>query len=420
LHDPNARSECDPARDAPLLRAAAELDATLRDSVQDLGFSLAVARAALPPSEHGVGTDDESLLAAAEQDGTWILAPALSRAPHGNIRLELTAVAKGRQEIRRRVATVAAGEVVVQALVLLRGLLQESNASCTQPLTVGVDPAPIPRSAGRAIVATNGAIFGGFAAYGLQRGSGSSDPRVTYPLLAVGTAVGLGTGLLVAEEWDVRPADAWYLAAGTVWGGASGLLLANGSLHGSIDGRYSIAAASGGAGLGLAALGLVHGHVSDGGAALAHSGAAVGLVFGGIGDLALRGTTQATPHDGAGVGTAVGLVGGGIAAHFLPVSTSRVLLIDMGIGLGALAGASVGSPFLFGEKTETRDRLFLGATALGALSGGTVAYFLTRHDVPARRPSRALTIFPNAGVVATTALPTRQVPAYGVGVTGTW
>src|SRR5208282_236572 len=74
----------------------------------------------------------------------------------------------------------------------------------------------------------NAALFGGFTGYSLQRASGSDDPRVLYPLLALGTGIGLGGALLVAEEWDVTSGDAWYLAAGAWWGALGGVFIADG------------------------------------------------------------------------------------------------------------------------------------------------------------------------------------------------
>lgn len=416
-------------QDRALQRAARELGATLRDSVQDLGFVLDLGHSdpRLPgssaaPVEGRLVTDELLALAAQSQD-TWILAPSLTRAPRGAFRLSLAVVAPNRPEVRTRVAIVAAKDVVVQGLVLARALLEGGDAGCPPASDdEAVLPSAPPRSAGRSIVAANGALFGAFAAYGIQRAGGSSDPRVTYPLLAIGTAVGLGTGLLVAEEWDVRPADAWYLAAGSGWGATSGLLLANGNKNNPLEQRYSAAVGAGAAGLGLAGLGLLPGHVSDGGATLTHSGAAYGLFFGGLTELAVRGTTQATPRRGAGFGSAIGLVAAGAAAHLTTASTNRVLLVDLSAGLGALGGAALGSPFVFGPLTPTRARLFLGATALGTLGGAAIGLAVTRGEAPpVRRKARTgATFLPNAGVIATTTVGTKDVPAWGIGMSGSF
>src|SRR5258708_39064903 len=75
--------------------------------------------------------------------------------------------------------------------------LERSGKGSTQ----GVMP-PL-RSQGRAILAVNAGLFGAFASFGLEKASGSDDPRVLYPLLALGTGSGVGAALLVADEWDV-------------------------------------------------------------------------------------------------------------------------------------------------------------------------------------------------------------------------
>ena len=59
--------------------------------------------------------------------------------------------------------------------------------------------APKP-SAGRTSLAVNATFFGGLVGYSIQRASGSEDPRLLYPLLAVGAGGGLVSSILVAEE----------------------------------------------------------------------------------------------------------------------------------------------------------------------------------------------------------------------------
>ena len=67
------------------------------------------------------------------------------------------------------------------------------------------------RSQGRAVLAINMGAFGAFTAYALERASGSVDPRVLYPLLAVGTgtsawASGASRG---RTNGTSRRGDAW-------------------------------------------------------------------------------------------------------------------------------------------------------------------------------------------------------------------
>src|SRR5262249_34682867 len=153
--------------------------------------------------------------------------------------VRIVAVPPKGHELRVRVDTVKGEDVSVRGLVLLRDLLTpelaaqaevtererarvDASAASAHGMTVGL------RSPGRAVLAVNGALFGGYVAFSVQRASGSDDPRVLYPLLALGTGVGLGAALLVSDEWDLSTGDAWFLAAGAWWGAGAGVLIANG------------------------------------------------------------------------------------------------------------------------------------------------------------------------------------------------
>ena len=96
-----------------------------------------------------------------------------------------------------------------------------------------------------------------------------------------------------------------------------------------------------------------------------------------------------------------------------------MILIDTGAALGALAGAAAGSPLVFQDVTETKNRLFLGATLGGTLIGGTLAWALTR-DSKAKTTAGPSTIpgEPVAGVIGASQTPTGSVPAYGLGWSG--
>jgi hypothetical protein len=89
-----------------------------------------------------------------------------------------------------------------------------------------------------------------------------------------------------------------------------------------------------------------------------------------------------------------------------------VLAIDLGAGLGGLAGAAATSPFIFKERTTGGDRAFLIATMGATLAGGAAAWFWTRKP-----PSRAFLppAIPYAGVVAES---WDHSPAYGFGFQG--
>ncbi len=335
--------------------------------------------------------------------GAWVVSPRIESAGLGGYYVRIVVAAPGSTQLRVRVEKVASTDVAARGLVMLRELL------ATQPSKEGGEP-PLKyqaanygvmgtlRSQGRAFLAVTGTLFGAYVAYSVQRASGSDDPRLLYPLLAIGAGAGIGMSLLAAEEWDIGTGDAWYLAAGAGWGAGSGLLLANGHDVTPFGDRYSWGVGGGIAGLSLATFGLTRRHIDEGGAALAHSGAGLGLVFGGLAELAYRGTIEVTPQRGAGYGAAIGLVTGGTLAVFADVSPSRVLLVDLGIGAGALVGASAGSPLVFEDVTEAKSRGFVLATAGGALVGGATAWFLTRDRGRDARKS-PVSFFPTASPV---------------------
>jgi hypothetical protein len=360
-------------------------------------------------STHGGPTDT----------GTWVVSARLEPSSGDTFVLRIVAVPPKGKQLRVRTERVTGPDVAVRGLVLLRDLLSSSPAPTvdavarpTESATTGI-MSPM-RSQGRAVLAANAALFGAFAAFSVQRASGSEDPRLLYPLLTLGTGVGLGSALLVAEEWDVGTGDAWTLAAGAWWGAASGILIANGRHVQPLTDRYAWGVGGGLLGLGLATFSVARGKADEGDATLVHSGAAVGLGLGALGDFFYRGDLEgASPYTGAGYGAAFGLVTGGAIAMFAKVDASRVLLVDLGAGLGAAAGAAAASPLLFEDVTPGKTRGFLAATAGGTLVGGAVAWFFTREKTP--RPN-ALRLTPFGGVVGSS--PETREPAYGAGVRG--
>jgi hypothetical protein len=281
------------------------------------------------------------------------------------------------------------------------------------------------RSEGRAVLAVSSGLFGAFIGYALQRASGSDDPRVLYPLLALGTGVGIGGALLVADEWDVTLGDAWYLTAGGAWLAASGFLVAAGRDVQPLDDRFTWGVGGGLAGIALATFALTRASMDDGDAALAHSGGALGMLLGAATEkLIYPGSTYSTPYTGMGYGSAVGLVAAGVLATQVRVSPSRVLLIDVGVGGGALLGAAAASPLIVQDQTDAKTRLWLSATLAGSVAGGVLTWWLTRES-PGANPARpssagpfALPGGPTAGVIGTSASRTGSVPVIGVGWSG--
>ncbi len=411
---------------------AAELDATLRDAVQDLGYTLDVADPG-PAMGHARDLDmleraqHSSARSSGPSDaGTWVVSARLEPASGDSFLLRIVVVPPKGKQLRVRVERVNGPDVSVRGLVLLRDLLASAPAA---EADIGPRPqqsagagimAPL-HSQGRAVLAANAALFGAFLAFSVQRASGSEDPRLLYPLLALGTGVGLGSALLVAEEWNITTGDAWTLAGGAWWGTAAGILIANGQKVQPLTDRYSWGVGGGLVGLGLATFSLTRHKADEGDAVMVHSGAALGLGLGALSDFFYRGTLDRTPYTGAGFGSAAGLLAGGALGTFAHVSASRVLLIDLGAGLGAAAGAAIGSPLVFEEVTPDKTRGFVAATFGGTLAGAAAAWWFTRDRPRTRPPARSMfRLVPQGGTIGSSATPTGSVPAYGIGVRGTF
>jgi hypothetical protein len=152
---------------------------------------------------------------------------------------------------------------------------------------------------------------------------------------------------------------------------------------------------------------------------LAHSGGAIGLLVGGAGELLYRGKTTAdvTPYTGMGYGAAIGVLTAGVIATRVTVSPSRMLLIDLGVGGGALLGAAAGSPLIFQNATAANTRGWLSTTIGGSVVGGVAAWWLTRDGglsgVKALLPGS-----PTAGIVGESLTARGATPIFGVGWAG--
>lgn len=371
--------------DTSLATLLPHLDQLVSDAVQDLGLTLALE----PRGTREVPSDGRLIRQA--QD-SWVVLPTLERRPRG-LRVRITAVRPGTRTLLTRSELSSPEDLDVRVAVMMRDLMQACSTPASNDRDKPPTDAPVvegsePRSSGRAVLALNAAVFGGYVGYSIQAASGSSDERLVYPLVALGTGLGLGASMLVADEWDVSVGGAWYMAAGLWWPTSSGLLLA---AHHDVpkEDRYVYGVVAGTGGVALAVASMSLSNVTEGDAALAHSGGAIGMGLGGLTQLFLDGHTKKTPIGGMGYGGAIGTLGAGLLATQLDLKASRVLLVDLGATLGALTAAAAGSPLLLVDEQESkpRTRAWLGGIFAGTLLGAGIGWWSTRPSGNAPRAS---------------------------------
>ncbi len=376
--------------DAGVAAQLPNVDRLVTEAVQDLGLTLALE----PRGAREVPSDDELVERAKE---SWVVQPSLAREDDG-LRIRIVAVRPGTRVMLVRSEATSEDELDVRVAVMMRDVLRGKAevASPVAPEELPVEPSE-PRSSGRAVLALNAAVFGGYVGYSIQAASGSSDERLVYPLVALGTGVGLGASMLVADEWDVSVGRAWFLSAGLWWPTSSGLLLA---AHYDVpeEDRYVYGVVAGTGGVALAVAGISLTRVTDGDALLAHSGGVLGMGLGGLTQLFIEGRTSLTPLAGMGYGAAVGTLGAGILATQIDAKASRLLLIDLGATLGALTGAAAGSPLLLVDQEESkpRTRAWLGSIFAGSLLGAGIGWYSTRQKHAASSAPAVLPALPYA------------------------
>src|SRR6478609_6029671 len=398
-----------------LSKLARQLDAILSEAVQDLGLTLTVSnRSRVLPT-------DDALIERAHD--SWIISPRMSLEGNSGVRLRIVAVAPGENVLRERTQHVDVQALEIRANVMMRDVVHSAHPAPER------GPAPlapertieseIPRSQGRAVLALNAAVVGGYVGFSLQRASGSEDPRLTYPLVALGTGIGLGASMLIADEWDITLGDAWFLSAGAWWPIASGVLIAK-SYDVQEEDRYVYGLVAASVGVSLSVAAIASKPVSEGGALLAHSGGAAGTLLGGLTQMANEGSTDFTsPERGMGYGAGIGVLTAGALATQVKVTSSRMLLIDLAASLGALTGAAAASPLLLVDETEsaTRNRLWLASIAAGTVIGGTIGWFSTRSA--ANKDDRAALAMPYFNIEP--ANPARGTRSFmSLGLQGTW
>jgi hypothetical protein len=380
---------------------------TVREGVQDLGLAPLPPPATVPATDQTLG---------ASESASWVFAPRL-KLEGEQVVLRLVALSpRSRVRLTREEEFTSAtlGTLDVRTVVMLRELFNvgrhggERQRPAKNPSRF--DSPSAPPSSGRSVLALNAAVLGGYVGFTIQKASRSPDVRLVYPLAALGTGLGLGASLLVADEWNIGLGDAWYLAAGIWWPTASGVLLSEG-YGAEHDDRYGYGLLGAGVGLTLGAAAIAVHPVSEGGAVLAHSGGAFGALLGAMTDAAVRGTTGASLRRGVGWGTGAGVLLGGAVATQVTISPSRVLLIDLAASLGTLGGAALASPLLIvNESNPARTRLWLASAGVGTIAGGVIGWLATAPARPhAAQPPSGTLAFPYAGLT-----PDGSGPSLGV------
>ena len=404
------------------MRWARELDTILAGAAQDLGLTLDVSER---HDAEGKALAEPALVELAAN--RWIFSPRVE-VDDDEVEIRIVAVAPGSKVALSRTESVGADDVEVTALRMMRDVVLAGRHEAPVEVVASAPPPDQPsalvyhaRSQGRAVLALNSAALGGYIGFSVQRASGSDDPRLLYPLIALGTGIGLGSSMIIADEWDVGLGDAWFLSAGAWWPTAAGLLLADGYDADDSDAPvYGVAGAA--AGLTLSTFALTFKGMSEGGAVLAHSGGAFGLILGGLTELAVEGNADFTPSRGMGFGAGAGVVAAGFVATQVKVSPSRVLLIDLGATLGGMTGAAAASPLVIDdEEDETKVRIWLASTAAGTIAGATIGFFATTPSRSATGKPPGRWALPYGGVIGESIdADGRRALAYGAGVRGAW
>lgn len=394
------------------------LDQLLSETVSDLNLRL-VSPPAIPAPK------DELLPEFAKQN--WVVAPVLSADEQG-VKLTLTAVAPHSQILMTRVQHLQPAQLEVKAIVMLRDLVEagrephELESPLQAPHRTGaLDDAPV--SDGRAVLALNTVLYGGYVGFTAQRASGSTDNGLVYPLTALGAGLGLGASMLVADEWDISEGTAWYLSAGLVWPAVAGV-----SLGEAYDDRpeyrnlYGLLGAT--SGLTLATTVVSFHDTTPGQAALTHSGGAFGTLLGGLTQALIEAEGSELPLLGIGYGAAGGVLIAGALAPRASLSSSRVLFIDLSTSLGGLTGAAVSAPALLvqDEVTDGRRRVVFASVIGGLVLGAAVGTWVTSDAPVSENADQGLyTLRPQVGVMDFSDAEDGTLrPLYGAGLSGTW
>ena len=422
--------------DGHAYQLAREIDSAVQEAVYDLGFALDVS-SVLASSISIEEVTEGSMLDRAASSGRWVLSPQLVTNGRGVMLLRLILVPGGVRHAIMRQEQLQPGEATLLAALMVRDLINVGRGrGSTSPAIETTSSRAAPKletaSDGSSVLALSAAIYGGFVGYSLQVTSGSNDARLTYPLIAVGAGMGAGAAMLAAREWDITLADAGYMTGSVLWSTVGTTMLTAAYDVQPTSDRYGWAVGGSLIGLGLGGFGLSLKRATLFGGAMRHAGGVWGSVLGAGAEYAVRGSLTLVPRHGLGYGAIAGVVAGGVLAHTLDGELKRLLMVDLGAGLGGVAFAAIGSPLLISERTEAKTRAWVLLSGVGVLAGGLTAYWLTSDAGTSDTPdasgaardgaSRGLVTsagYPILGVIATTErLGKPPVHAYGVGWAG--
>ena len=332
----------------------------------------------------------------------------------------------------REESDVAVGALLARSVVLARDLLtaadslprSPTSAALVEPPVAAPEPSPPAgddAGDGTLALALGGASLGAFTGLGVHLATGADDPRILYPLLAVGAGVGLGGALLIAGEWEVTDADAWMVIAGGVWPTAAAHLIYEGRFaerrgDEADEERWTYGLVGTTAGLGLTTLSLALRRPTAGDAALVHSGAAYGAALGGLVEYGVDGAIDGIPEAGLGYGAAIGWLAAGTVSIHVDVDPGDVLAVDLGAALGGRGGAALARPLVFDHPDTGAQRAFLGIAAGSTLVGAGIGWWLRPDRGEPKPPSARRGLgsgVPGFGVLGESVVGTRRAPIVG-------
>ena len=125
---------------------------------------------------------------------------------------------------------------------------------------------------------------------------------------------------------------------------------------------------------------------------------------------------------GFGYGAGLGWLGAAALSLHLRPSTARVVGVDLGVLLGGLGGAALGSPLLLDSPSVAQQRVWLGITGGVAVLGGALGWFATK---PARAATSARAadtqmLVPMFGLIGESRAGQRRAPVLGLVLADAW